>query len=54
MLDHVDAIDLRARALEQLGRIADAAAEYRRFIARAGAGSEARVQAAQHWLETRQ
>jgi tetratricopeptide (TPR) repeat protein len=46
-----EASEGRARALEKLGRIGEAAAEYRRFISLATAGSDLRVRAAQEWLD---
>jgi tetratricopeptide (TPR) repeat protein len=46
-----EASEGRARALEKLGRVGEAAAEYRRFIALATAGSDLRVRAAQAWLD---
>lgn len=45
-----DASEGRARALEKLGRLGEAAAEFRRFIALATSGSDLRVRAAADWL----
>jgi tetratricopeptide (TPR) repeat protein len=50
-LDDADAAELQARALETLGRLDEAAAAYRRFIALASSGSNLRVRAAQLALE---
>jgi tetratricopeptide (TPR) repeat protein len=47
---NVDAFEGRARALEQLGRKGEAAEEFRRFVAAAGATSDLRVRSAQLWL----
>ena len=47
----VDAAEARARALEKLGRIDEAAREYQRFVSLATAGSDNRVRAAQLWLD---
>jgi tetratricopeptide (TPR) repeat protein len=47
-----DASEGRARALEKAGRVGEAAAEYRRFVALATSRSDARVRAAQRWLES--
>ena len=47
-----DASEGRARALEQAGRITEAAAEYRRFVSLATSRSDVRVRAAQVWLAT--
>jgi tetratricopeptide (TPR) repeat protein len=49
--DDADAAEGRARALEQLGRLDEAAEAYRRFIALASSGSDLRVRAAQLALE---
>jgi tetratricopeptide (TPR) repeat protein len=46
-----DACDGRARTLEKLGRVGEAAAEFRRFVALATSGSDLRVRAARLWLE---
>jgi tetratricopeptide (TPR) repeat protein len=51
--DDADAAEGAARALEALGRIDEAAASYRRFVALASSGSELRVRAAQLWLTSR-
>lgn len=49
-----DASEGRARTLERLGRLGEAAAEYRRFVALARSRSDLRVRAAQLWLEQQQ
>jgi tetratricopeptide (TPR) repeat protein len=49
--DDPDAAELQARALDQLGRLDEAAAAYRRFIALASSGSDLRVRAAQLALD---
>ena len=41
----------RARTLDKLGRVGEAAAEFRRFVALGSAGSNLRVRVAQLWLE---
>lgn len=46
-----DSSEGRARALEKLGRLGEAAAEYRRFVAIATSRSDLRVRVAQLWLE---
>lgn len=46
----VHVIEARARALERLGRLGEAAAEFRRFISLATGGSDIRVRAAADWL----
>ena len=50
LADDADAAEGAARALAQLGRTAEAAEAYRRFIALAASGSDLRVRAAQLWL----
>lgn len=45
-----DVSEGRARALEKLGRLGEAAAEFRRFISLATGGSDLRVRAAADWL----
>lgn len=47
----LDAIEGRARTLDRLGRTGEAAAEFRRFVSLASAGTDLRVRAAQMWLE---
>jgi Flp pilus assembly protein TadD len=45
-----DPCEGRARALEKLGRLGEAAAEFRRFISLATSRSDIRVRAAADWL----
>ncbi len=47
----LDASEGRAQALERLGRVGEAAAEYRRFVGLANARADLRVRAAQQWLD---
>lgn len=47
----LDACEGRARTLDTLGRIGEAAAEFRRFIALGAQRAEIRVRAAQLWLD---
>ena len=49
-----EASEGRARTLERLGRVGEAAAEYRRFVALASSRSDVRVRAAHLWLERQQ
>lgn len=46
----VHVIESRARALERLGRLGEAAAEFRRFISLSTSRSDIRVRAAHDWL----
>ncbi|NVB82613.1 MAG: hypothetical protein HOV81_29805 [Kofleriaceae bacterium] len=47
----LDASEGRAQALERLGRLGEAAAEYRRFVGLANARADLRVRVAQQWLD---
>lgn len=47
----LDASEGRAQTLERLGRLGEAAAEYRRFVRLASARADLRVRAARQWLE---
>jgi Flp pilus assembly protein TadD len=47
----LDASEGRAQTLERLGRLGEAAAEYRRFVGLASARADLRVRFAKQWLE---
>jgi Flp pilus assembly protein TadD len=47
----LEACEGRARTLDKLGRVGEAAAAFRRFVSLADAGAKLRVRVAQLWLD---